>query len=120
VETDGSITLLGRGNTCVNTGGEKVYPEEVEAALKSHADVFDALVIGVPDERLGQRVAAVVQPRDGTAIDLTDLDAHVRKQIAGYKVPRTVWLADELRRTASGKADYSWARTYASSHEAAS
>ena len=120
VEEDGSITLLGRGNTCVNTGGEKVYPEEVEGALKSHPDVFDALVIGVPDERLGQRVAAVVQPRDGVTVDLADLDAHVRKQIAGYKVPRTVWLADAIQRTASGKANYGWAKDYASTHEAVS
>ena len=65
VEDDGTVTLLGRGNTCVNTGGEKVFPEEVEGALKAHPDVFDALVIGVPDERLGQRVAAMVQPREG-------------------------------------------------------
>jgi acyl-CoA synthetase (AMP-forming)/AMP-acid ligase II len=120
VEEDGSITLLGRGNTSVNTGGEKVYPEEVEGALKSHPDVFDALVIGVPDERLGQRVAAVVQPREGCEdLNLVDVEAHVRKQIAGYKVPRSVWVADAVRRTASGKADYAWAREYAAAHEAA-
>ncbi len=113
MEADGSLTLLGRGNTCVNTGGEKVYPEEVEGALKSHADVFDALVIGVPDERLGQRVAALVQPREGRTIDLTELDAHLRTQIAGYKVPRSVWLVDQIGRTPAGKADYSWARRYA-------
>src|ERR1022692_1135176 len=86
VEADGSVTLLGRGNTCVNTGGEKVCPEEGEGALKSHPDVFDALVIGVPDERLGQRVAALVQPRDGRPVDLAALEAHLRGQIAGYKV----------------------------------
>ena len=113
VEADGSLTLLGRGNTCVNTGGEKVYPEEVEGALKSHADVFDALVIGVPDERLGQRVAALVQPREGRTIDLTELDAHLRTQIAGYKVPRSVWLVDQIGRTPAGKADYTWARRHA-------
>ena len=94
LEDDGTITLLGRGNTCVNTGGEKVFPDEVEGALKSHPDVFDALVIGVPDERLGQRVAALVQPRPGPTPDLAALDAHVREQIAGYKVPRSVWLVD--------------------------
>src|SRR5215470_11589206 len=88
VEEDGSITLLGRGNTCVNSGGEKIFPEEVEGALKSHPDVFDALVIGVPDERLGQRVAALVQPRPGAAPDLAALQEHVRGQLAGYKVPR--------------------------------
>jgi acyl-CoA synthetase (AMP-forming)/AMP-acid ligase II len=116
VEQDGTITLLGRGNTCVNTGGEKVYPEEVEGALKSHPDVFDALVIGVPDERLGQRVAALIQPRPGAALDLPQVEAHVRGQIAGYKVPRSVWLVDVIGRTVSGKADYGWAREYVTSH----
>jgi len=119
VESDGSLTLLGRGNTCVNTGGEKVYPEEVEGALKSHADVFDALVIGVPDERLGQRVAALVQPRDRHTIDLAALDAHLRTQIAGYKLPRSVWLVEQIGRTPAGKADYGWARRYADEQLAA-
>jgi 3-oxocholest-4-en-26-oate---CoA ligase len=119
VEEDGSITLLGRGNTCVNTGGEKVYPEEVEGALKSFGSVFDALVIGVPDERLGQRVAAVVQPRAGHDIDLTQLEAHLRTQIAGYKVPRSVWLVEQISRTPAGKADYRWARRYAEEQLAA-
>jgi 3-oxocholest-4-en-26-oate---CoA ligase len=116
VEDDGTLTMLGRGNTCVNTGGEKVFPEEVEGALKSHPDVFDALVIGVPDELLGQRVAALVQPRPGAPADLGVLQEHVRRQLAGYKVPRTIWLADVIRRTVSGKADYGWAREYAASH----
>ena len=119
VEEDGTITLLGRGNTCVNTGGEKVYPEEVEGALKSFGSVFDALVIGVPDERLGQRVAALVQPRDGYSIDLTALEAHLRTQIAGYKVPRSVWLVEQISRTPAGKADYRWARRYAEDQLAA-
>jgi 3-oxocholest-4-en-26-oate---CoA ligase len=119
VEEDGSITLLGRGNTCVNTGGEKVYPEEVEGALKSFGGVFDALVIGVPDERLGQRVAAIVQPRDGQDVDIAALDAHLRTKIAGYKVPRSVWLVDQIGRTPAGKADYSWARRYAEDQLAA-
>ena len=113
VEADGSITLLGRGNVCVNTGGEKVFPEEVEGAIKEHPDVFDTLVIGIPDERLGQRVAAIVQPRDGVSLDLADLEAVVRQHIAGYKVPRTVWLTDHIGRTPSGKADYTWARRFA-------
>ncbi len=112
VEADGTITLLGRGNTCVNTGGEKVFPEEVEGALKSHPDVFDALVIGVPDDRLGQRVAAVVQPREGRVVDLAALEAHLRGQVAGYKVPRSVWLVDSIGRTPSGKPDYTWARRH--------
>jgi 3-oxocholest-4-en-26-oate---CoA ligase len=119
VEADGSLTLLGRGNTCVNTGGEKVYPEEVEGALKSHAGVFDALVIGVPDELLGQRVAALVQPRDGQRIDLAALEEHLRARIAGYKVPRSVWLVDQIGRTPAGKADYSWARRHAEEQLAA-
>ncbi len=118
VEADGSITLLGRGNTCVNTGGEKVYPEEVEGALKSYADVFDAIVIGVPDDRLGQRVAALVQPRDGHDIDLAKLEEHLRTQVAGYKVPRSVWLVQQIGRTPAGKADYRWAHRYAAEHAA--
>jgi 3-oxocholest-4-en-26-oate---CoA ligase len=115
VEADGTITLLGRGNTCVNTGGEKVFPEEVEGALKSHPDVFDALVIGVPDARLGQRVAALVQPRAGRTVDLAALESHLRGQIAGYKVPRSVWLVDAVARTPSGKPDYAWAQRYTAS-----
>ncbi len=113
VEEDGSITLLGRGNVCINTGGEKVFPEEVEGAIKEHPDVFDSLVIGIPDERLGQRVAAIVQPRPGADLDLGALEAVVRRHVAGYKVPRTVWLTDEIGRTPSGKADYVWARKFA-------
>jgi acyl-CoA synthetase (AMP-forming)/AMP-acid ligase II len=117
VEDDGTVTLLGRGNTCVNTGGEKVFPEEVEGALKSHPDVFDALVIGLPDELLGQRVAALVQPRPDAAPDLAALQEHVRGQIAGYKVPRSIWLTEAITRTVSGKADYGRARQYAADHE---
>jgi acyl-CoA synthetase (AMP-forming)/AMP-acid ligase II len=116
VEEDGTITLLGRGNTSVNTGGEKVFPEEVEGALKSHPDVFDSLVLGVPDERLGQRVAALVEFRPGAAPDVAALQAHVRTQIAGYKVPRSIWLVESIGRTVSGKADYRWARTYVEEH----
>jgi 3-oxocholest-4-en-26-oate---CoA ligase len=119
IEDDGIITLLGRGNTCVNTGGEKVYPEEVEGALKSHPDVYDVIVVGVPDQTLGQRVGALIQLRPGAAPDLAALDAHVRSQIAGYKVPRSVWLVDSIGRTVSGKADHGWAREYTSTHEPA-
>jgi acyl-CoA synthetase (AMP-forming)/AMP-acid ligase II len=89
----------------------------VEGVLKSHPDVFDALVIGVPDERLGQRVAALVQPRDGANPDLATLEAHVRERLAGYKVPRTVWLVDRVGRLPSGKPDYRWANEYAAGHE---
>ncbi len=113
VEADGSITLLGRGSQCINTGGEKVYPEEVEQALKAHADVFDAVVIGVPDERWGHRVAAIVQPRQGASPNLDDLDAHCRSHIAGYKVPRQLHLVDEIARSPAGKPDYRWAKAIA-------
>jgi acyl-CoA synthetase (AMP-forming)/AMP-acid ligase II len=118
LEDDGTITLLGRGNTCVNTGGEKVFPEEVEGALKAHPDVFDALVIGVPDDLLGQKVAALVQPRPAAALNLSELDTHVRQRIAGYKVPRAVWLVDRINRTISGKADYRWAHSYVRENDA--
>jgi acyl-CoA synthetase (AMP-forming)/AMP-acid ligase II len=118
IEADGSVTLLGRGDTCVNSGGEKVFPEEVESALKSHPDVFDALVIGVADERLGQRVAALVQLRDGRAPDLATIEAHVRGQIAGYKAPRSIWLVETISRGPAGKPDYGWAHRYAASHPA--
>ena len=116
LEADGSVTLLGRGATCVNTGGEKVFPEEVEGALKSCPDVFDALVIGVPDDLLGQRVAALVQLREGRAADLPAIETHVREQIAGYKVPRSIWLVEAIGRSAAGKADYHWAHRHAASH----
>src|SRR3954470_17815750 len=88
VEADGTMTLLGRGAVCINSGGEKIYPEEVEAALKAHPAVFDVVVVGVPDERWGERVAAVVEPRPGTSVTLEELDTHARGHIAGYKVPR--------------------------------
>ncbi|TXI55390.1 MAG: acyl-CoA synthetase [Mycobacterium sp.] len=110
VEEDGTVTMLGRGSVSINTGGEKVYPEEVEAALKGHPDVFDALVVGVPDARFGNHVAAVVAPRKGTRPTLADLDAFVRKEIAGYKVPRSLWLVDEVKRSPAGKPDYKWAK----------
>ncbi|OLO99896.1 acyl-CoA synthetase [Mycolicibacterium porcinum] len=110
VEADGSVTMLGRGSVSINSGGEKIYPEEVEAALKGHPDVFDALVVGVPDERFGQHVAAVVQPREGARPTLAELDAHVRTEIAGYKVPRSLWLVDEVKRSPAGKPDYRWAK----------
>ena len=84
--------------------------DEVEAALKGHPDVFDALVVGVPDPRFGQHVAAVVQPREGTKPALADLDAFVRSEIAGYKVPRSLWLVDEVKRSPAGKPDYRWAK----------
>jgi acyl-CoA synthetase (AMP-forming)/AMP-acid ligase II len=110
VDADGSVTMLGRGSVSINSGGEKIYPEEVEAALKGHPDVFDALVVGVPDERYGQHVAAVVQSREGTRPTLAGLDAFVRAEIAGYKVPRSLWLVDAVKRSPAGKPDYRWAK----------
>jgi len=110
VEEDGSVTMLGRGSVSINSGGEKIYPEEVEAALKGHPDVFDALVVGVPDPRYGQHVAAVVQARPGSRPTLSDLDGFVRAEIAGYKVPRSLWLVDEVKRSPAGKPDYRWAK----------
>ena len=110
VEEDGSVTMLGRGSVSINSGGEKIYPEEVEAALKGHPDVFDALVVGVPDARYGQHVAAVVQARPGSRPTLSELDSFVRAEIAGYKVPRSLWLVDEVKRSPAGKPDYRWAK----------
>ena len=110
VEEDGTVTMLGRGSVSINSGGEKIYPEEVEAALKGHPDVFDALVVGVPDPRYGQHVAAVVQARPGSRPSLSELDRFVRSEIAGYKVPRSLWLVDEVKRSPAGKPDYRWAK----------
>ncbi len=110
VEADGTVTMLGRGSVSINSGGEKIYPEEVEAALKGHPDVFDALVVGVPDPRYGQHVAAVVQSRPGRRPSLAELDSFVRSEIAGYKVPRSLWLVDEVKRSPAGKPDYRWAK----------
>ncbi|HEX2849603.1 MAG TPA: acyl-CoA synthetase [Acidimicrobiales bacterium] len=111
IEADGTITVLGRGSVSINTGGEKVYPEEVESALKAHDDVFDAVVVGVPDDRWGERVAAVVAPRDpASPPSLETLAAHVNRTLAGYKVPRELVLVHEIVRSPSGKPDYRWAQ----------
>ncbi len=110
VDADGIVTLLGRGSQCINTGGEKVYPEEVEEALKSHPNVYDVLVVGVPDPRWGERVVAVAQPRPGAGLELEELANHCRSTIAGYKVPRDLVIADQIKRSPSGKADYRWAK----------
>ncbi|MFL6240794.1 MAG: acyl-CoA synthetase [Actinomycetes bacterium] len=109
VESDGTIRILGRGSQCINTGGEKVYPEEVEEPLRGHPDIEDALVVGVPDERWGERVVAVIQPA-GSAPTLESVQKHVRESVAGYKVPRDLVVVDRIERSPAGKADYRWAR----------
>ncbi|WP_326820307.1 acyl-CoA synthetase [Streptosporangium sp. NBC_01756] len=117
VEEDGTIAIFGRGSVCINTGGEKVFPEEVEAVLKGHPAVFDAVVTGIPDERWGSRVAAVVELRPGTTPSAEELDAHCRQRLSGYKVPRTFAFVDEMVRSPAGKADYRWARETAQAAE---
>jgi acyl-CoA synthetase (AMP-forming)/AMP-acid ligase II len=112
IEADGTIRLLGRGALCINTGGEKVYPEEVEAVLKAHPAIADAVVVGVPDERWGSRVAAVVA--SGPALDLDEVRAHCRASLAGYKVPRSITVVETIERSPAGKADYRWASEVAS------
>jgi len=119
VEVDGTITLLGRGSVSINSGGEKIYPEEVELALKSHPDVFDVVVVGVPDERWGERVVAVVKARPDATPDAGELAEHARQSIAGYKVPRAIVVVDEMVRSPSGKADYRWAKATAVADSAA-
>ncbi|MEV6018975.1 MULTISPECIES: acyl-CoA synthetase [unclassified Streptomyces] len=114
VDEEGIVVVLGRGSQCINTGGEKVYPEEVEQALKSHPDVYDALVAGVPDPKWGSHVAAVVQLREGAPRpSLDDIQTHCRGRLAGYKVPRQLVITDSVQRSPSGKADYRWAREVA-------
>ncbi|GAA1305067.1 acyl-CoA synthetase [Planotetraspora silvatica] len=115
VEEDGTIQIFGRGSQCINTGGEKVFPEEVEAVLKGHPSVFDAVVTGIPDDRWGSRVAAVVQPYEGTAPVWEELDTHCRERLSGYKVPRTYAFVEEVLRSPAGKADYRWAKQIAQS-----
>src|SRR6516165_1559597 len=110
VEADGSITLLGRGSIVINSGGEKIFPEEVESAVRSHPDVMDAIVCGAPDDLWGQTVAAIVQPRVGhEAPTLESLQEHCRASIAGYKVPRRLHVVEAVERSPSGKPDYTWA-----------
>jgi acyl-CoA synthetase (AMP-forming)/AMP-acid ligase II len=109
VANDGSITLLGRGSISINTGGEKVYPEEVEAVLRRNDAVYDVIVVGTPDERWGQRVVAVVQATPGTEPTEEDLRAQARRSLAGFKVPKQVIFVDNVVRSPTGKADYRWA-----------
>ncbi|MGW4842246.1 acyl-CoA synthetase [Nocardia brasiliensis] len=110
VEEDGTVTMLGRGSVSINSGGEKIYPEEVEGALKCHPEVFDALVVGVEDERWGQRVAAVVQCRGDKRPTLEELRPVLTQEIAPYKLPRSLWFVDQIKRNPAGKPDYRWAK----------
>lgn len=108
IEADGSFTLLGRGSQCINTGGEKVFPEEVEETLKTHPAIDDALVFGLPDEKWGQCVTAVVEAH--APVDGEELRAHVRQHLAGYKTPKTVHIVKKVPRAPNGKADYAAAK----------
>ena len=113
LEADGSITVYGRGSNCINSGGEKIYPEEVEEALKNHPAVFDCLVVDTPDDRFGSKVTAVVNLREGHDLDLDSLQDEARKHIAGYKIPRELHLVPEIPRAPSGKPVYPKARELA-------
>ena len=106
LESDGTITLLGRGSVCINTGGEKVFPEEVEEVLKEHRGVRDAVVVGVPDERFGEAVTALVELESGADLRPEDLVSHTKQRLAGYKAPKHVIFVDSVRRAPSGKVDY--------------
>lgn len=113
VNADGTIHLLGRGSVCINTGGEKVFPEEVEEALKTHGTVRDAVVVGVPDDRFGERIVGVVEAADGVAVDPAELREHVSTTLAAYKAPRQVVVVDSINRAANGKVDYKGLRALA-------
>jgi fatty-acyl-CoA synthase len=106
VEEDGSLTLLGRGSVCINTGGEKVFPEEVEEVLKTHPDVRDAVVVGVPDEKWGEAITALVEPAPGLAPDTTEIIAFTKTRLAAFKAPKSVHLVDSIGRAPNGKVDY--------------
>jgi acyl-CoA synthetase (AMP-forming)/AMP-acid ligase II len=120
VESDGTITVLGRSSQCINSGGEKIYPEEVEAVLKAHPDVVDAVVVGLPDERWGEHVTAVVQFRPGRSASLEELREHAKGSLAGYKLPKQLVVVESVERSPSGKADYRWAKARATADSGAS
>jgi fatty-acyl-CoA synthase len=113
IEADGTLTLLGRGSVCINTGGEKVFPEEVEEVLKTHPDVHDAVAVGVPDEKFGEAITAVVEPNPGSSIDEGDVIAHVKANLAAYKAPKRVLVVETIGRAPNGKVDYKRHRQYA-------
>lgn len=113
IDEQGRYVLLGRGSQCINTGGEKVFPEEVEEAMRRYAAVQDVLVVGLPDERWGQRVTAVVELAPGVSFSAQELERICREHLAGYKTPRAVHIAAKVQRSPAGKADYRWAREFA-------
>jgi acyl-CoA synthetase (AMP-forming)/AMP-acid ligase II len=120
VDADGTVRLLGRGSQCINTGGEKVYPEEVEEVLKLHPTVADAAVVGVPDARFGEAVTALVEPHAGEVVDEALLIAHVKEHLAGYKAPKRVLLVETVGRAANGKLDYLALKTQAAAPDLSS
>ena len=113
VDTDGNVVLLGRSERVINTGGEKVFAEEVEAVLGAHPSVRDTVVVGVPDDRWGERVAAIVALEPDHPSDIDTLIGHCRHHLAGFKTPRSIELVDRVPRLASGKPDHRWARMVA-------
>jgi fatty-acyl-CoA synthase len=113
VEADGSITLLGRGSVCINTGGEKVFPEEVEEALKTHASVQDAVAVGVPDEKFGEAITAVVELVPDADLDEAALIGHVKGRLASFKAPKRVLPVETIGRAPNGKVDYKRLKAYA-------
>jgi fatty-acyl-CoA synthase len=113
IEADGSLSLLGRGSVCINTGGEKVFPEEVEEVLKLHPGVHDSVVVGLPDERFGEAITAVVEARPGSATDEAELIDHVKAKLAHFKAPKRVVVIDTIGRAPNGKVDYKRMKAYA-------
>ncbi len=113
VEADGTIVVLGRSSQCINSGGEKIYPEEVEGVVKAHPSVVDAVVVGLPDEQWGERVTAVVEVRPGAEPTVEEIREHARAQLAGYKLPKQLVVVERVERLVSGKADYRWAKAQA-------
>lgn len=113
LEEDNSITVFGRGSNCINSGGEKIFPEEVEEALKAHPAIFDALVVATPDERWGSKVTAIIATRGGAELSLSEVQEQARKHISAYKVPRELHIVAEVPRAPSGKPNYAGARDIA-------
>ena len=116
VNEDGTLHLLGRGSVCINTGGEKVFPEEVEEVLKTHGSVRDAVAVGIPDQRFGETICAVVEPEPGHSPDLAVLSEHVKSRLAAYKAPRSVVVVPTIGRAPNGKVDYKRLKQHAMDH----